>query len=109
MKILAGKQNFKCLFATLVLIAFAFIFVQSELIAEHVHRDNDINQDYCKLVSQTIQRAQEDFQKFDTVINFQPIQKDPIIFYKNPTCFNSPINLIQENTPLILMLETFLI
>lgn len=109
MKILAGIQNFKCLLAMLVLVAFVLIFVQSELIATHIYIEHGNDQDYCQLVSQTIQGAQENFQKFDTVINFRPIQKDPVIFYKNLTCFNRPLNLIQQNAPLILLLETFLI
>ena len=109
MKIFEGNQNFKRLLASLVLITLALIFIQSELVALQIHKDHGKDQDYCKLVSQTIQDPQEDFQKFDTVINFPPLQKDPVIFFINSTCFNKPINLIQRHTPLILMIGTFLI
>lgn len=109
MKVIARKKNLECFLVTIVLISLALIFIQSELITSHVHKSHDNEGDYCNLFARTIQSTQENFQKFDTVLDFQPIEKDNVTFYKNLICFNRSINLKQQKAPLNLLLETFLI
>ena len=95
--------------AALVLCCILIIFVHSELIVSDDHHDHDGSNDFCNLVSHTLNRFQNEIQDFDFEVNQQPVFEVKIDLDYNLFFLPIPEGFRQRTIPLILLLNTFLI
>jgi|GEM_PF-2447385 len=97
------------LIAIVILLAFVLIFIQSELIGAVAHDDHGDDQDFCKLVSQTLQNVPNMSYQFDQGTSFLLIQNAHYFSHQEVAGFTMPKNFIQEKPSLFLLTEILLI